>query len=108
VIKSVGGQPVNSRYELHQALSFVGPVFMLEFTDVNGETKRVRVRRKIGAPLGKFPCPSLGDFPNVDFVMGSPLKNLLKRLLKNTVSALAGAVFFCLLLLYTFQDKIPM
>jgi len=82
VIKSVGGQPVNSRYELHQALSFVGPVFMLEFTDVNGETKRVRVRRKIGAPLGEISVPEPGDFPNVDFVMGSPLKNLLKRLLK--------------------------
>jgi len=82
VIKSVAGQPVNSRYELHQALGFVGSVFMLEFTDGTGETKRVRVRREIGAPLGEITVPEPGDLPNVDFVMESPLKNLLKRLLK--------------------------
>ena len=82
MIKSVGGQPVNSRYELHQALTFVGSVFMLEFTDGTGETKRVRVRREIGAPLGEISVPEPGDLPNVDFVMGSPLKNLLKRFRK--------------------------
>ena len=82
VINSVGGQPVNSRYELRQALTFVDSVFMLEFTDGTGETKRVRVRREIDSSLGVISVPEPGDLPNVDFVMGSPLRNLLKRLRK--------------------------
>lgn len=82
VIHSVDGQPVNSRYELSQILGFAGSSLMLEFSTETAETSRVRVRKTPEAPLGEITVPEPGDYPNVDFVMGSPLKNFLHRLFK--------------------------
>lgn len=79
VIHSVGGHKVNSRFELAQMLGFMVSSFMLEFSTETGETRCVRVRKDPGAPLGEITVPEPGDYPNVDFAMGSPLKNLLQR-----------------------------
>ncbi|HHV34116.1 MAG TPA: PDZ domain-containing protein [Syntrophomonadaceae bacterium] len=79
VIHSVGGQPVNSRYELSWVLDFMGSSFMLELSNETGETRFVRVNREPGSPLGEITVPEPGDAPNVDFVMGSPLKKFLQR-----------------------------
>jgi hypothetical protein len=75
----VGGHKVNSRFELAQMLGFMVSSFMLEFSTETGETRCVRVRKDPGAPLGEITVPEPGDYPNVDFAMGSPLKNLLQR-----------------------------
>ncbi len=82
VIRSVGDLPVNSRYDLAQALGIVGPSFILEFGNCAGDTRWTRVRRKPGYTIGEITVPEPGDPPNVDFVMGSPLKNLINRLLQ--------------------------
>ncbi len=82
VIESIDGQPVNSRYEMSQTIRFAGSVFTLVYTTETGGLRCVRVRKPPGGILGEITVPEPGEPPNVDFVMGSPLKNLLKRFLK--------------------------
>lgn len=84
VIHSVGDQAVNSCLELSQRLDFLGPSFMLEFSKESGETRFVRVHCKPGSSFGVITVPEPGDCPNVDFAMGSPLKNFLKRFIRKT------------------------
>lgn len=80
IIQSVNWQFVNSRYELAQALGLMGHSFILQFSKETGETSQVRVRKTPEEPLGEITVPEPGDYPNVDFAMGSPFKNLINRL----------------------------
>jgi hypothetical protein len=79
IILSVDGLSVNSRYELSQMLRLAGDSFMAEISNENGITRQIRVRREAGPHFGEITVPEPGDYPNVDFVMGSPLKNLIRR-----------------------------
>lgn len=82
VIRSVNGQSVNSHFELSRILRWAGDSLLLEFAGETGIIRQVRVHKAPGEPLGEIPVPEPGDRHNVDFVMGSPMKNLIKRVKK--------------------------
>jgi len=82
VIYSVEEFPVNSRDEFIEALDFAGTSFSLLFASGTGLPRRVRVTLEANASFGVIPVPEPGDLPNVNYVMGSPLRNLARRLFK--------------------------
>ncbi len=82
IIYSVGDFPVNSRDEFIQALDFAGTSFFLLFASGTGPLRRIRVTQETAAPFGVIPVPEPGDLPNVNYVMGSPLRNLARRIFK--------------------------
>lgn len=79
LIMTVGGCQVNSRWELAQVLALKGKHLSMELSS-GSVVRQVRLRWETDVSLGVITVPEPGDLPNVDYLMGSPLKGLLGRL----------------------------
>jgi len=79
VILTIDGYQVNSRWDLAQMLEFKDEDLSMELSS-GSVTRRARLRWEPGVSLGVIAVPEPGDPPNVNYLMGSPIKGLLRRL----------------------------
>lgn len=82
VIHRIGICPVNSRAELFHALAFAGSSFPLIYASGTGKPRQVYAEHEYGTPFGVITVPEPDDSPNVNYMMGSPIKNFLRRFVR--------------------------
>lgn len=82
IIYSVGWFPVNSRAEFFQALGYTRPAVTLLVAGDAGHHRKISLTLPDTTPFGVITVPEPDDPPNVSYLMESPLRNLIRRILK--------------------------